>query len=139
PPEWHSRTSAAQAAGTIFGSGLAAELLKRVEDAIADRDHIHAIVKGTAINNDGAGKVGFTAPSVEGQAGVITEALALADVKADTIRYVETHGTATKLGDPIEMRALTKAFRTHTNAKHFCAIGSVKTNVGHLASAAGAA
>jgi acyl transferase domain-containing protein len=138
-PDGHCRAFDAQAAGTIFGSGVAVVLLKRLESAIADRDHIHAILKGSALNNDGAGKVGFTAPSVDGQAGVITEALALADVSADTIRYVETHGTATKLGDPIELRALTKAFRTHTNANHFCAIGSVKTNVGHLASAAGAA
>jgi acyl transferase domain-containing protein len=138
-PDGHCRAFDAQAAGTIFGSGVAVVLLKRLEDAIADRDHIHAILKGSALNNDGAGKVGFTAPSVDGQAGVITEALALADISADTIRYVETHGTATKLGDPIELRALTKAFRTQTNANHFCAIGSIKTNVGHLASAAGAA
>ena len=138
-PDGHCRAFDARATGTIFGSGVAAVVLKRMEDAIADRDHIHAIVKGSAINNDGGVKVGFTAPSVEGQAGVIAEALSLAGVKADTIRYVETHGTATKLGDPIEIRALTKAFRTHTDAKHFCAIGSVKTNVGHLASAAGVA
>ncbi|HLF24979.1 MAG TPA: beta-ketoacyl synthase N-terminal-like domain-containing protein [Anaerolineae bacterium] len=136
-PDGHCRAFDARANGTIFGSGVAVVVLKRLEDAIADRDHIHAIVKGSAINNDGSMKVGFTAPSVEGQAGVITEALALAGIQADTIRYVETHGTATKLGDPIEIRALTKAFRTHTQARRFCALGSVKTNVGHLASAAG--
>ncbi len=136
-PDGHCRAFDAQAAGTIFGSGVAAVLLKRMEDAVADGDHIHAVIKGSALNNDGAVKVGFTAPSVEGQAEVITEALALADIKADTIRYVETHGTATKLGDPIEVRALTKAFSADTDAKQFCAIGSVKTNVGHLASAAG--
>ncbi|GAB4199320.1 MAG: hypothetical protein OHK0022_19450 [Roseiflexaceae bacterium] len=136
-PDGHCRAFDAQGAGTIFGSGVAAVLLKRMEDAVADGDHIHAVIKGSALNNDGAVKVGFTAPSVEGQTEVITEALSLADVKADTIRYVETHGTATKLGDPIEIRALTKAFRTDTQAKQFCAIGSVKSNVGHLASAAG--
>jgi phthiocerol/phenolphthiocerol synthesis type-I polyketide synthase E len=138
-PDGHCRAFDARAAGTIFSSGVAALILKRMEDAVADGDHVHAIIKGSAINNDGALKVGFTAPSVEGQAGVIAEALALAGVKAETIRYVETHGTATKLGDPVEIRALTKAFRTQTSARQFCALGSVKTNVGHLASAAGAA
>ncbi|HEU4321851.1 MAG TPA: type I polyketide synthase, partial [Roseiflexaceae bacterium] len=136
-PDGHCRAFDAGGAGTIFGSGVASVLLKRMEDAVADGDHIHAVIKGSAINNDGAHKVGFTAPSVEGQTEVITEALSMADIKADTIRYVETHGTATKLGDPIEIRALTKAFRTDTQAKQFCAIGSVKSNVGHLASAAG--
>ena len=136
-PDGHCRAFDAAGAGTIFGSGVAAVMLKRLDDALADGDHIHAVVKGSAINNDGALKVGFTAPSVEGQIEVITEALSVADVRADTIRYVETHGTATKLGDPIEIRALTKAFRPQTKAKHFCAIGSVKSNVGHLASAAG--
>ncbi|CAG0937722.1 phthiocerol/phenolphthiocerol synthesis type-I polyketide synthase E [Thermoflexales bacterium] len=138
-PDGHCRAFDAQGRGTIFGSGVGLVLLKRLENALADRDHIHAIVRGSAINNDGAGKVGFTAPSITGQAGVITEALAFAGIKADTIRYVETHGTATKLGDPVEIRALTRAFQTQTTAKHFCAIGSVKSNVGHLASAAGAA
>lgn len=136
-PDGHCRAFDARGAGTIFGSGVAVVMLKRLDDALADGDHIHAVVKGSALNNDGALKVGFTAPSVEGQAEVITEALAVADISADTIRYVETHGTATKLGDPIEIRALTKAFRTTTHDKRFCAIGSVKSNVGHLASAAG--
>ncbi|HEX6290949.1 MAG TPA: beta-ketoacyl synthase N-terminal-like domain-containing protein [Herpetosiphonaceae bacterium] len=136
-PDGHCRPFDARGAGTIFGSGVAAVMLKRLDDALRDGDHIHAVVKGSALNNDGAVKVGFTAPSVEGQTQVITEALAVADIRADTIRYVETHGTATKLGDPIEIRALTKAFRTQTNARHFCAIGSVKSNLGHLASAAG--
>ncbi|HEY0734716.1 MAG TPA: type I polyketide synthase, partial [Herpetosiphonaceae bacterium] len=136
-PDGHCRAFDAQGAGTIFGSGVAAVMLKRLDDALADGDHIHAVVKGSALNNDGALKVGFTAPSVEGQTEVITEAMAVADVRASSIRYVETHGTATKLGDPIEIRALTKAFRAQTNAKNFCAIGSVKSNLGHLASAAG--
>jgi phthiocerol/phenolphthiocerol synthesis type-I polyketide synthase E len=136
-PDGHCRAFDARGAGTIFGSGVATVLLKRLQDALADGDHIHAVVKGSALNNDGAVKVGFTAPSVEGQTEVITEALALADIRAHSVRYVETHGTATKLGDPIEIRALTKAFRTHTKARQFCAIGSVKSNVGHLASAAG--
>ncbi|MCU0494552.1 MAG: acyltransferase domain-containing protein, partial [Chloroflexaceae bacterium] len=136
-PDGHCRAFDAEGAGTIFGSGVAAVLLKRLPDALADGDHIHAVVKASALNNDGAGKVGFTAPSVEGQAAVISEALALADVPAESIRYVETHGTATKLGDPIEIRALTKAFRRETQASQFCALGSVKTNLGHLASAAG--
>jgi acyl transferase domain-containing protein/acyl carrier protein len=138
-PDGHCRPFDARGAGTIFGSAVATVMLKRLNDALADGDHIHAVVKGSALNNDGAVKVGFTAPSVEGQTEVITEALAVANIRPSTIRYVETHGTATKLGDPIEIRALTKAFRTQTNAKHFCAIGSVKSNVGHLASAAGVA
>ncbi len=136
-PDGHCRAFDADGAGTIFGSGVASVLLKRLGDAVADGDHIHAVVKGSAINNDGAHKVGFTAPSVDGQAQVITEALALAGIKPGSIRYVETHGTATKLGDPVEIRALTKAFRTQTNKNQYCAVGSVKTNVGHLASAAG--
>lgn len=138
-PDGHCRAFDAQGRGTIFGSGVGLVLLKRLEDALADRDTIHAVVRGSAINNDGAGKVGFTAPSITGQAGVIAEALSFAGVKADTIHYVETHGTATQLGDPVEMRALTKAFQAHTTAQRFCAIGSVKSNVGHLASAAGVA
>ncbi len=138
-PDGHCRAFDAKGAGTIFGSGAGIVVLKRLEDALTDRDHIYAVIKGSAINNDGSAKVGFTAPSVDGQAGVITEALAIAGISADTIRYVETHGTATALGDPIEIRALTKAFRAQTDSRNFCAIGSVKSNVGHLASAAGAA
>ena len=104
-------------------------VLKRIEDAIADGDSIHAVIKGSAINNDGSLKVGYTAPSVDGQRKVILEALALAGVEAETITYIEAHGTGTPLGDPIEIKALTQAFRTSTNKKNFCAIGSVKTNV----------
>ncbi|MDZ8184115.1 MAG: SDR family NAD(P)-dependent oxidoreductase [Nostoc sp. ChiSLP02] len=136
-PDGHCRTFDANAKGTVFGDGLGIVVLKRLEDAIADGDFIHAVIKGSAINNDGSLKVGFTAPSVRGQTEVIAEALALAGVEADTISYVEAHGTATPLGDPIEIKALTQAFRTTTNLKGFCAIGSVKTNIGHLDTAAG--
>src|SRR6185436_7955860 len=100
---------------------------------------IHAVIKGSAINNDGAGKVGYTAPSVDGQASVIAEALAIAQVAPETIGYVEAHGTGTPLGDPIEIAALTRAFRAGTPLRNFCAIGSLKTNIGHLDAAAGVA
>lgn len=136
-PDGHCRAFDAEAKGTIFGSGLGVVVLKRLEDAIADGDCIHAVIKGSAINNDGSLKVGYTAPSVDGQRKVILEALALAGVEPETITYVETHGTGTPLGDPIEIKALTQAFRASTNKKGFCAIGSVKTNVGHLDTAAG--
>ncbi|MFN6562983.1 MAG: SDR family NAD(P)-dependent oxidoreductase [Nostoc sp. ChiSLP01] len=136
-PDGHCRTFDANAKGTIFGDGLGIVVLKRLDDAIADGDFIHAVIKGSAINNDGSLKVGFTAPSVRGQREVIAETLALAGVEADTISYVEAHGTATPLGDPIEIKALTQAFRATTNRKGFCAIGSVKTNIGHLDTAAG--
>ncbi len=136
-PDGHCRTFDAKAKGTVFGDGLGIVVLKRLDDAITDGDFIHAVIKGSAINNDGSLKVGFTAPSVNGQREVILEALALAGVEADTISYIEAHGTATPLGDPIEIKALTQAFRASTNQKCFCAIGSVKTNIGHLDTAAG--
>jgi acyl transferase domain-containing protein/acyl carrier protein len=136
-PDGHCRAFDAKAKGTIFGNGLGVVVLKRLEDALADGDFIHAIIKGSAINNDGSLKVGYTAPSVDGQREVILEALALAEVEPDSITYVETHGTGTPLGDPIEIKALTQAFRASTNKKGFCRIGSVKTNVGHLNTAAG--
>jgi acyl transferase domain-containing protein len=138
-PDGHTRAFDAKASGTIFGNGVGAVVLKRLEDALADSDHIRAVIKGSAINNDGAVRVGYTAPSVEGQTAVIAEALTVAGVEADTIDYVETHGTATKMGDPIEIRALTEAFRSRATDKNSCAIGSVKTNIGHLAAAAGIA
>ncbi|MEH2405211.1 beta-ketoacyl synthase N-terminal-like domain-containing protein [Nostoc sp.] len=138
-PDGHCRTFDAKAQGTIGGSGAGIVVLKRLKDAISDRDHIHAIIKGSAINNDGAMKVGYTAPSVSGQAAVIGEAQALAGVDAETISYIEAHGTATPLGDPIEIAALTQAFNQTTDKKGFCAIGSVKTNFGHLDTAAGIA
>jgi acyl transferase domain-containing protein len=133
----HCRTFDAQAQGTVFGNGVAIVVLKRLEDAIADGDTIHAVVLGSATNNDGAHKVGFTAPSVSGQCGVISEALADAGVEPDTIGYVEAHGTGTVLGDPIEVEAMTRAFQG-AGRRQYCAIGSVKSNVGHLDAAAGA-
>ncbi|BAZ20917.1 beta-ketoacyl synthase [Kalymmatonema gypsitolerans NIES-4073] len=136
-PDGHCRAFDAQAKGTIGGNGLGVVVLKRLEDAIADGDTIHAVIKGSAVNNDGSLKIGYTAPSVDGQREVILEAIALAGVEPETITYIEAHGTGTELGDPIEIKALTQAFRTSTNKKNFCAIGSVKTNVGHLNTAAG--
>jgi len=138
-PDGHCRAFDAKAQGTIFGSGVGIVVLKRLEDAIADRDCIHAVIKGSAINNDGSSKVDYTAPSVNSQSDVVVEALANSEVEADTISYIEAHGTGTALGDPIEIAALTKAFRTYTDKKGFCAIGSVKTNIGHLDAAAGVA
>jgi acyl transferase domain-containing protein len=139
-PDGHCRAFDAAAAGTVGGHGAGIVLLKRLEDALTDGDPIRAVIRATAINNDGAAKVGFTAPSVDGQARVIAEALALARVAPDSIGYVETHGTGTPLGDPIEIAALTQAFRTGTagaDQRKLCALGSIKTNLGHLGSAAG--
>src|SRR5688572_13543088 len=138
-PDGHCRAFDAKARGTVKGSGVGVVVLKRFADALNDRDTIHAVIKGSAINNDGAVKVGYTAPTVEGQASVIEEALALASIEPETIGYVEAHGTGTALGDPIEIAALTQAFRTGTQATGFCAVGSVKTNIGHLDAAAGIA
>src|SRR5262249_54507604 len=111
----------------------------RLRDAIAARDTIHAVIKGSAINNDGAAKAGYTAPSIDGQAEAVAEALANAGIAADTIGYVEAPGSGTPIRDTIEVRALTKAFRASTQRRGYCAIGSVKTNVGHLDAAAGIA
>ncbi|NEE20903.1 polyketide synthase, partial [Streptomyces sp. SID7499] len=116
-----------------------AVLLKRLADALADGDHIHAVIKGTAINNDGDRKVGFAAPSVVGQAEVIVTARTLAGVDADSIGLIEAHGTGTPVGDPIEVAALTRAFVLDTDRTGFCALGSVKSNIGHLDAAAGIA
>ncbi|MBA2660485.1 MAG: KR domain-containing protein [Nitrosospira sp.] len=138
-PDGHCRAFDAQAAGTVIGSGVGIVVLKRLVDAMADGDTIHAVIKGSAINNDGSAKVGYTAPSVEGQAEVILAAQAIAGVSADTISYIEAHGTGTTMGDPIEVAALTQAFRESTERRGFCGIGSVKTNVGHLDAAAGVA
>ncbi len=138
-PDGRARTFDARAAGTVFGCGVGIVVLKRLADALADGDTIHAVIKGTAVNNDGATKAGFTAPSVTGQAEVIAEALGNAGLAADTIGYVEAHGTATALGDPVEVAALTRAFRRSTERRGFCAIGSVKTNFGHLEVASGIA
>ena len=136
-PDGSCRSFSAEARGTVFGSGAGVVVLKRLEDALRDGDCIDAIVKGSAINNDGAMKVGFTAPSVEGQARAISEALAIAEVSLESIGYVEAHGTATPLGDPIEIAALSLAFSSQKLPVASCAIGSVKSNVGHLDSAAG--
>jgi phthiocerol/phenolphthiocerol synthesis type-I polyketide synthase E len=138
-PDGHCRAFDADSAGAQAGSGVGVVVLKRLEDALADGDVIHAVIKGSAINNDGAVKVAYTAPSVEGQAAVIGEALAMADVDAETVTYVEAHGSGTELGDPIEIAALTRAFRASTDRTGYCAVGSVKTNIGHLDTAAGAA
>ena len=135
----HCRAFDADSSGTVFSSGAGIVVLRRLEDAQADRDTIHAIILGSAINNDGSRKVGFLAPSVDGQAEVVAEALAVAEVNADDISYVETHGTGTKIGDPIEVKALTQAFRRSSRATRTCAIGSVKSNIGHLDTAAGIA
>ena len=128
-----------RAQGTVFGSGAGCVVLKRLADALADGDHIWAVVKGSAINNDGAQKAGYLAPSVEGQARCVAEAQAVADVPAETVDYIECHGTGTYLGDPIEIAAMTQAFRDSTEATGFCRIGSVKTNIGHTDTAAGVA
>jgi acyl transferase domain-containing protein len=138
-PDGHCRTFDEQAKGSVSGSGVGAVVLKRLEDAVADGDHIYAVIKGSAINNDGSRKIGFTAPSIDGQAEAIRLAQLMAEVDPETIGYVETHGSGTSLGDPIEVRALAKAFRQSTRQKQFCAIGSVKTNIGHAAEAAGIA
>ncbi len=136
-PDGHCRAFDAQAQGTLFGSGVGLVVLKPLEAAIADRDTVYAVIKGSAVGNDGGQKVGYLAPRSEGQATVAAQALAIADVPADSIRYVEAHGTGTALGDPIEIAGLTQAFRLSTAARQFCAIGSVKTNLGHLNIASG--
>jgi acyl transferase domain-containing protein/acyl carrier protein len=136
-PDGHCRAFDAEAKGTVSGEGVGIVVLKRLVEALEDRDHIHAVIKGTAVNNDGSRKIGYTAPSIPGQADVIREALHVADVEPESITYVETHGTGTPVGDPIEIEALKTAFKT--DKKRFCRIGSVKTNIGHLDAAAGIA
>ena len=138
-PDGHCHAFDHRAEGTVFGSGAGCVVLRRLKDAIADGDHIWAVLKGSAVNNDGAAKAGYLAPSVEGQARCIAEAQAVAGITADTVGYVECHGTGTYLGDPIEVAALTQAFRETTDRADFCRIGSVKTNIGHLDTAAGVA
>ncbi|MEY4581579.1 MAG: hypothetical protein RL701_6282, partial [Pseudomonadota bacterium] len=138
-PDGHCRPFDAKSAGTVFGSGTGCVVLKRLQEALDDGDTIHAVIKGSAINNDGAVKVGYLAPGVDGQAAVIQRALEVAGVPAESISYVETHGTGTLVGDPIEVEALNQAFRPHTDKRHFCALGSVKSNIGHLGEAAAAA
>jgi acyl transferase domain-containing protein len=136
-PDAHCRPFDADANGTIFGAGAGVVLLKRLDDAIADGDEIYAVIRGFGINNDGSQKIGFTAPSVEGQAAAIAAAHAMAEIDAGSVGYVECHGTATPLGDPIEFNGLVKAFRATTDEKNFCTLGAVKANFGHLDAAAG--
>ena len=136
-PDGHCRTFDAGAKGSVGGEGVGIVVLKRLEDALNDRDTIHAVIKGSAINNDGSLKVSYTAPRIDTQAKVIRTAQVVAEVEPETITYIEAHGTGTALGDPIEIAALTQAFRSSTQKKGFCAIGSVKTNIGHLDTAAG--
>jgi amino acid adenylation domain-containing protein len=135
----HTRSFDAAATGTVFSDGAAVVLLKRLSDAIADGNPVYAVIRGSAVNNDGGQKASFTAPSSEGQAAVIAMAQADAGVDARSIGYVEAHGTATPMGDPIEIEGLTRAFRLGTEDSGFCVVGSVKSNVGHLLMAAGAA
>ena len=133
----HCKPFDAEATGTVFSHGAGIIVMKRLEDAIKDGDSIYAVIKSVALNNDGSDKAGYMTPSVEGQSDVILKAQQLAGVNAETIKYVETHGTGTPVGDPIEVTSLEKAFRVTTDAKQFCGIGSVKSNLGHTDAAAG--
>jgi acyl transferase domain-containing protein/SAM-dependent methyltransferase/acyl carrier protein len=136
-PDGHCRAFDAASSGIVSGDGVGVVVLKRLADALADGDHIWAVIKGSAVNNDGRRKLGFSAPSVAGQAEVILAAQAVAGVDADSISYIEAHGTGTPLGDPIEIAALTQAFRASTDRRGFCHIGSLKPNIGHCDAAAG--
>ncbi|MGH8160649.1 MAG: type I polyketide synthase, partial [Gammaproteobacteria bacterium] len=139
-PDGHCRAFDRDASGTVFGNGLGVVVLRRLRDALEDGDTIYAVIKGAALNNDGSTKVSFTAPSVDGHAGVISMAQSLAGIDPATISYIEAHGTGTALGDPVEVAGLTQAFRAGgARGNGFCAIGSVKTNIGHLDVAAGVA
>jgi acyl transferase domain-containing protein len=136
-PDGHCRPFDASSGGTLFGSGTGCVVLKRLRDAIAAGDRVLSVIRGTAVNNDGSVKVGYLAPSVDGQARAVAEAIAISGVDPETISYIETHGTGTAVGDPIEITALTQAFRGYTDKRGFCALGSVKANIGHLGEAAG--
>ncbi|WP_437320796.1 type I polyketide synthase [Sorangium sp. So ce385] len=138
-PDGRCRPFDARAEGTVGGSGVGIVALKRLADALRDRNTVHAVIRGSAVNNDGGRKVGFMAPSVDGQAAAISEAQSVAGVDPGSIGYVEAHGTATAIGDPIEVEALTQAFRRGTARKAYCALGSIKANIGHLDAAAGVA
>ncbi|MFG3685125.1 amino acid adenylation domain-containing protein [Micromonospora sp. NPDC047740] len=138
-PDGHCRPFSADARGSIESSGVGIVALKRLEDAVADNDTVYAVIRGSAINNDGARRTGYTAPAVDGQVEVISSALATAGVDPRSLSYVEAHGTGTSLGDPIEVTALTEAFRAGTDDRGFCALGSVKANIGHTDAAAGVA
>lgn len=140
-PDGHCRAFDAEAAGTVWGDGVGAVVLKRLADALADGDSVHGLILGSAVNNDGAAKTGWTAPSVRGQAEVIARALAVSDVAASSLSYVEAHGTGTRLGDPLELAALHRAFAAEGGRPRprSCGVGSVKPNIGHLSAAAGIA
>ncbi|MBI9100432.1 MAG: type I polyketide synthase, partial [Spirochaetaceae bacterium] len=138
-PDGHCRAFDKNGSGTTFGSGVGVVILKRLEDAVSDGDYIEAIIRGIALNNDGKNKIGYTAPGVDGQAEVIAMSHGIADVEPDQISYIEAHGTGTQLGDPIEIEALTQAFRLDTDKIGYCGIGSVKPNLGHLDTASGVA
>lgn len=135
----HCRAFDAKAQGTVFGEGAGVVVLKRLDEAVKDGNTIYAIIRGSAVNNDGANKVGYTAPSLDGQAQVVAAAQAVAGVQPDTVSYIETHGTGTRLGDSIEIAALKRVFQPKPGVLHRCGIGSVKTNIGHLDVAAGIA
>src|SRR5262245_5100279 len=135
----HCRAFDAASTGAVGGNGVGVVLLKRLADAIEDRDRIYAVIKSSAVNNDGARKIGFTAPSIDGQAEAIRDAQMRAEVEPGSISYVEAHGTGTPIGGPIELAALTQAFRSGTSKTQYCCVGSVKTNIGHLDAAAGIA
>jgi acyl transferase domain-containing protein len=137
PPDGESRPFDASAKGSLKGNGAGMVVLKRFADAVEDGDQIYSVIRGSAVNNDGRSRVSYAAPGLEGQSEVIAEALANAEVEAESIGYIEAHGTATELGDVVELAALTKAFELVTAKKHFCAIGSVKPNIGHLDRASG--
>ncbi|MBA3773463.1 MAG: SDR family oxidoreductase [Ramlibacter sp.] len=136
-PDGHCRAFDDQAAGTVFGSGAGIVVLRRLEDALRDRDNIYAVIRGSAVNNDGSQKAGYLAPSVDGQARAAVEALGVAGVEPGSVSYIEAHGTGTPVGDPIEIAALTQAYGA--GGTGFCGIGSLKTNIGHLDTAAGVA
>lgn len=136
-PDGHCRAFDAEAEGTIFGSGAGMVVLKLLDNAIADGDRIYGVIKGSAVNNDGGSKVGYLAPNIDGQTRVMAEALAYADISPDSVSFIEAHGTGTKLGDPIEVKALSQAYHDDTRKEGVCAIGSVKTNLGHLQMASG--
>lgn len=138
-PDGRCRAFDALARGTVFGNGVGVVVLRRLTDALADGDNIRAVVRGSAVNNDGFDKIGFTAPSVDGQAKAVRAALMAAEVPPETVSYLETHGTGTPIGDPVEIAALTRAFSRGTDRRQFCRIGSVKTNIGHTDAASGVA
>ena len=135
----HCRPFEAASGGTVFGSGVGCILLKRLEDAVADGDNVHAVIKASAINNDGSNKVSYLAPSVDGQAAAIRETIELAEIDPASVSFIECHGTGTSMGDPIEVTALTQAYGVDNPKKQYCALGSAKSNIGHLDTAAGIA